>query len=421
MEASPLVWLASEHGRQLLEKAESLPPDRLTRISRLRKLVSPDLANAAVELIELRARAAAKFARSAEMLFTQIGLEQSTGERIAKYRASRFPLVPILDACSGIGGDALHLAARGPVLAVDCDLPSSVCTSHNCGIRTELTFPERFQVRTLCADVTEIDLLRLYDAGFRAVFLDPGRRRTGTGGASSRIRNPEEYSPPLSYMDRLCEVFPCVCTKVSPFVEDQALVSRRCPVEFISDRGECKEAVLWVGDFEQQQTQTRGYTEDVRAGYSATVIGSSGLSSTLKSLSCPMPTVSAPGSWIFEPDAAVVRAHLTPVLAAYLHAKILDPSSYYLTSDSAADTPFATRYRLLEILPLRPADIQKRCIALGRAVTAVKTRWMSISPDNLLKRVPGAGKGAPAAIIIVAKVDERHMALICEPSAKAAN
>ena len=79
------------------------------------------------------------------------------------------------------------------------------------------------------------------------------------------------------------------------------------------------------------------------------------------------------------------------------------------------NTPFATRYRLLEMMPLRPADIQKRCVSIGRAVTAVKTRWMSISPDELIKSIPGV-KGAPPAVIIVARIRERNMALICEPA-----
>jgi hypothetical protein len=210
-------------------------------------------------------------------------------------------------------------------------------------------------------------------------------------------------------------VFPYICAKVSPFIDDHVLWSHRCPVEYISERGECKEAVLWLGDFAEQHNHANRNLVPGRPDYSATVIDAHGAISTLEPISCPPPTIGAPAAWIFEPDAAVVRAHLTPVLASRVRGTLLDHNSYYLTSDSDVKTPFATKYRILEIISLRPAEIQKRCIALGRAVTAVKTRWMSISPDELLKRVPGAGKGAPPAVIIVVKTRERHVALICEP------
>src|SRR5689334_1647968 len=87
-----LAWLATDAGCDLLAEAALLPSDRLTRLSRLRKRISVAKASAAVELLELRRRAHAKFADAASLFFTAEGLEQSTGEAIARYRASRFPL-----------------------------------------------------------------------------------------------------------------------------------------------------------------------------------------------------------------------------------------------------------------------------------------------------------------------------------------
>ena len=416
MESSALAWLTSDGGRELLKTAESLPPDLLTRVTRLRKLASPDQAAAAVEMIELRSRASAKFECAGQMIFTQIGLEQSTGDRVAKYRASKFPQgVPILDACSGIGGDAMHLSARGPVLTVDRDLASCVCTAYNCSFTKRSTQP----VRSICADITNLDLDRLSRAGFQAAFLDPSRRSIDSGGTSRRTRNPEEYSPALSWLARLSEVFPFVCAKVSPLIDDgilsQVVRAQRCSVEFISDRGECKEAVLWAGDFGELLPEANRDNDSMRNGYTATVLDAFGTSSTLGPVSCPAPPIGSVAAWVFEPAGAVVRAHLTPALAARIPARLLDPGSYYLTSDADVHTPFATRYRVLDILPLRAGEIQKRCVALGRAVSAVKTRWVKISPDELSRRVSGAPKGSPAAVIIVIRVRERHMALICEP------
>src|SRR5690349_14935371 len=119
-DASALAYLATERGQALLEEAARLPTDRLARLTRLRRHVSVEIATAVVELLELRQRGRSKFSQADSMFFTAEGLEQSTGEVIARYRAGRFSRgKSILDLCCGIGGDARMLAERGPVIAVD--------------------------------------------------------------------------------------------------------------------------------------------------------------------------------------------------------------------------------------------------------------------------------------------------------------
>ena len=292
MEGSALAWLATKDGKELLANAQSMPPDRLTRVTRLRKQVSASLAGAAVELIELRERGSAKFGIAGEMLFTPIGLEQSTGDRIAMYRSTRFPngvCIHFWMHVQGSVGDAMQFAIHRPVLAVDRDHASCVCASYNSSIQTG-----RCPVRTVCTDVTDLDLDRLRAAGFQSAFLDPGRRRFASGGTTQRARNPEEYSHPLSWMQKLREVFTYVCAKASPLIDDRALQSYRAAVEFISDRGECKEALLWAGEFEDSfPPPNRDHLSD-SFGYRATLINSTGEVSTLKPISCSQPTVGDP-------------------------------------------------------------------------------------------------------------------------------
>src|SRR5436309_7280206 len=109
-------FLRSAKGADLLAEASNLPPDELTRISHLRKFHPPARVAAAIELLNLRVRARAKFSRADEMFFTREGLEQSSSEAVAKWGAARFPEgATILDLCCGIGGDAVALASRGDV------------------------------------------------------------------------------------------------------------------------------------------------------------------------------------------------------------------------------------------------------------------------------------------------------------------
>ena len=117
--------LARRPGR--LAAAEALAPTEATTLAALtalRRTYPPALAAAAVEQALLRQRAArgGKFTRAAAMYFTREGLEQATGETIARYRARRFARCDsVADLACGLGGDALALAADGQVLAVDRD------------------------------------------------------------------------------------------------------------------------------------------------------------------------------------------------------------------------------------------------------------------------------------------------------------
>src|SRR5258708_20401253 len=125
-------FLRSAEGIDLLAEAASLPPDELTRISHLRKFHPPERVAAAIELLELGARARAKFSRAEEMFFTREGLEQSSSEAVAGWRAARFPgNATILDLCCGIGGDAGALASRSDVFCFEISPISAACAAAN--------------------------------------------------------------------------------------------------------------------------------------------------------------------------------------------------------------------------------------------------------------------------------------------------
>src|SRR5688572_20691936 len=149
MNADSASFLRTPSGYDLLAEAASLPPDRLTRITRLRKRYPHDHIAAAVEILELRERAKTKFSRADSMFFTREGLEQSSGESIAAWRASRFPKdAIILDLCCGIGGDSAHLGFRGPVLSFDVNPVAVHCTAANSQV-----YGVADSVSLACADV----------------------------------------------------------------------------------------------------------------------------------------------------------------------------------------------------------------------------------------------------------------------------
>src|SRR5262249_33731921 len=182
LDKSEIAFLATETGAALLCEAESDAGDLHARIARLRRSYSREHVSAALTMLDLRRRAKDKFTRANEMYFTPEGYEQSTGETIARWRADRFPAgAHILDLCCGIGGDAVQLARRGQVTAVDLSPESALCATLNAQ-----AYGTKQSLSVECADVTQLDLRA------DAVFFDPSRRQRGR-----RVKSAEQYSPPL--------------------------------------------------------------------------------------------------------------------------------------------------------------------------------------------------------------------------------
>jgi methylase of polypeptide subunit release factors len=182
--------LLTPAGQDALAAAEALLREEksdLAALTRLRGRFPVPLASAAFDQATLRQRALAggKFALGAEMYFTRDGLEQATGEAVARHRARRYaPYGMVADLACGIGGDVLALALAHPVLAIDRDRLRLSIARENARINGVAA-----RMLPLCAD-----LLTLPTPRADALFCDPGRR-TAEG---RRIHSVEGYQPPLS-------------------------------------------------------------------------------------------------------------------------------------------------------------------------------------------------------------------------------
>ena len=406
--ANTIAWLATSEGAALLAKADALPDDRLTRLSTLRKQASAAAATAAVELLELRRRARGKFSTADRMFFTPEGLEQATGDPIAEYRASKFPAgAPVLDACCGIGGDALHLVRRGPVIAVDRNAAAAQCTRLNLA-RCYGTDAAPYPAYACCADVTALPLARLAAGGVRCAFFDPSRRGTDGDGIRRRLRSSEDYQPPLRWHEALQAAFPMVGVKVSPAIDDEALRRTDARVEFISDRGECKEAMVWLGSAADALALPPG----AAVPYFATVLQPGRPPAILSPFACDELATGDVDAFLYEPDPAVIRAHLTPQLAAQLGAVRIDASASYLTAGAGVATPFAAAFRIVDVLPFRIKDVQRRLKSLHAHVGAVKKRGVPYEPASVQRALSPCGD--LELVLTLMRRGERVIALLCE-------
>lgn len=393
MDIDTFRWILADDGQALLAEAQACDLSdsaRLATLSRLRRRAAPDRAAAAYEIARLRGRAAAKFARADVMYFTREALEQASGEVIAAYRARRYrSCATIADLACGIGGDALALARAAHVIALDRDplrLAMAAANARAYGLDDRIAFVE--------ADLTLAD-----PPVADAIFFDPARRVDGR-----RVFTTDAYRPPLALVGRWRAATPAIGAKVAPGVSDDDLAALgELEAEFISVGGELKEAALWFGPLAEP-------------GRRATILsgdGGSGAPPTLHAREIPPAApVADPAAYLYEPDPAVIRAHLVSAVAVQIGAALLDPQIAYMTAPHATATPFARYWRVIEYLPFGLKRLRARLRALDAGAVTVKKRGSPLDADALARQLSGRG-GRPLTVALT-RAQGRPIALICE-------
>lgn len=346
------------------------------------------LAVAAMTQATLRAAAYPKFgADAARMFFTRDGLEQASRAIVAQRRADRLAAAGVdrvADLCCGIGSDAFALARHGlSVVAVDSDPATLEFTRANAQALGLADLVETRLGRAEDADLSDVD----------AMFADPSRR-----DGSRRIFDPEHYSPPLSTLWNTSRNVPQRVCKVGPGI-DHSIIPEDAEAEWVSVGGDVVEAALWRGSV-------------VTAARQATVITGNRVTE-LAGTGDRQAEVGKLGDYLYEPDGAVIRAHLVAELADLVNARVAHPRIAYLYSDALHVTPLATAYRVQEVLPFNVKKLRQLIAERGIGRLTIKKRGADVTPDKLRKEL--RPKGDNEATLVVTRDEGRHLAIFCEP------
>ena len=367
-------WLLGDAGRAVLA---ALPPYRSDDVfaltARLRREgLDADQAAAALTLSRLRARAAAKFGkRAGAMFFTADGYEQATRLSVGALHAARFVEAGarrVVDFGCGIGADSLAFTLAGlDVAAIESDPVAALYAAANA--------PE---AKVTCADGLAAELPEA-----DAIWLDPARRAED----GRRISSPERWTPPFSRALSLARGFPLAGIKVAPGIAYHALPPRAF-VEWISERGQLLEAVVWLG---------------MGTGRAATVDGER-LDSGAKTADEPAVFVAprALGSLLFEPDPAIVRLCEEHGLAP------VSEGIAYLSGEAAP--PHCAAFEVLDVIAPEPKRIKRSLAAHGIGRAEVKKRGTDVDVAAMAKRL--SGSGGDAGVVLFSPVLGRHRAIV---------
>lgn len=403
-----IAHLLTEEGWELLASLGPYREDQSFALnSSLRKAGhSPELVSAVLTQSRLRTRAEAKFGEFArQMLFTQAGLEQATRLNVAARHAQRFAeagVRHVADLGCGLGADSMALASLDiAVTAVEVDETTAACATINL-----IPFPHATVVHS---DATSVPL-----GDEDGVWLDPARRTTSTSG-TTRIWDPEAFSPPLSFAESLAAAGRAVGVKMGPGMPHES-VPPGCEAQWVSVGGDVTEVALWFNAVARPGVRR-----------AALVIGPQGaaeLTSAAGFDGGPVPSVGPVEGYLYEPDGAVIRAGLVADLALELRGHLVDEHIAYICAPDLVDTPFARAYRVLEVMPYNVKALKAWVKQHGIGVLDIKKRGTSVTPEELRKQLlPGsksAGKsgksaGKKTATLVLTRIGEERVAVSVEP------
>ena len=372
------LWALRDAPDLIAEVSSANLADSLLLQNRLRQIWPAELVRDACALVDARRRARDKFSRADDLWLDRKGLEQATAEAVARHKALRFSEA-VLDLCSGIGGDALALAARVPVEAVDLD----PCAGQRLEWNAEV-YGVASQVEARCADVTQCEL------DGRWLHLDPDRRTSGRKAV--RL---EDYVPGPDFLLAAMSRARGGAIKLSPAAN---FVGRfpDAEIELISLDGECKEATVWFGELAGG------------APWRATVLpaGATLAGHPLEQVADLGPM----GLYLYDPDPAVVRAGLVDLAANECGFQRLDASEEYLTSDRLVQTPFARGFEVEAVLPNNPNEIRAHFRQHPVGQVEIKCRHVPIDAEEIRRKLPLEGSGN--AVLCFARIAGRTKAVV---------
>lgn len=392
MDVETLELLRTPAGGELLAEAIASygTEGDFTLGTRLRRSHPPALVAAALTQARLRQRARAKFdpADAARMFFTVDGLEQATRASVSAHRAARFAGIngPVADLCCGIGGDLIALARSGSA-ATSVDL-----TGVDLDPLTAAVAQANAEELGLAATVVQADVTSFDRTPFSAVMCDPSRRT-----ARGRVFDPDSYRPAWSFVEGLLRESACV--KVAPGIRHDH-VPAGVEAEWISERGEVKEAALWAGALAIPGVRRR-----------ATLLPGA---VTVTDANAPDdPAVASPGRWLIEPDGAVIRAGLVTAVIAEVDGWLLDRQIAYVSTDNPPVTRLGRAYEIVDQLPFDTKRLRTYVRDRGIGTLTIKKRGVGITPEALRRDL--RPRGGNEATLVVTRTQGRATVLVVVP------
>lgn len=357
--------------------------------------LTPEQRSAVLSQVELRSRAAERWGPSwVSRFYTRDGLEQASRPAVAAWRAEQLRsagVQSVTDLGCGLGFESLAFAAAGlAVTAVELDADTAALAAAN--LRDT-------NAQVIVGDVTAMPLPET-----DAYFIDPARRdphapRSVDGQSGHRFTNPDDWSPPWSWVCALDK--PRVVAKVAPGIPHERIPDQ-ASITWMQCDGDLVEASVWFNE--------------LRADARATAIAIAG-NTIVEELTSNDPERTDIGhidDVLYDINGAFTRAGLVTQLAAKLGAHRIDPRLGFLSSSTVTPTHAARAYTVHESLPFDSKGVVAALRNLDAGNVTILKRAFAADTDQLRAQWVKKLTGARDYVVVLTRIGEQPRAVICE-------
>ncbi len=356
---------------------------------------------------------------SEHWLWTDRSLSQASDWLSAEFKATLFPKDElVLDACCGAGVDAVAIAGRGPVLAVDSDPWMAALAQSNASAHGLLV--------DAYVEPLSPDSLR----GAKFLHIDPDRR-----AADKKTLDADQFSPPLDQVLRLTRLVDGAIIKTAPSTQFDAeslqTFENHSVRIWVANRGQCKQQLLLFGqdvigripachvavpcnaEDSIQDGETKSNPSDRMPVGHIHPVAYAVLLEPAASPGAPFCSHWFAGSrmegaadLVANPDRFVYDLHPT-LFASQLHlawakqhglAAITDHAGFY-TGSGRVDSPWASAFEVVDVLAWDDRRVRKWLNDSKSGMVEVKSRLTRMDASSYQRRYTRS-EGSPISLLV---------------------
>ena len=332
----------------------------------------------------------------------RLSMEQCSSEATAKYKQSivkRLGGTSLTDLTGGFGIDFCYMA-RGMQKATYVEQQEVLCETarHNfplAGLQNAEV------VNTSCEEY--LQHIENNDGG-RIIYLDPARRNIH----GEKVFSISDCTPDVSQLQHtLAHNAACVMIKLSPMLDiAQALRQLRNVIEIhvVSVRGECKELLFIMSEKEQELTYHCVNLETSDEPFSATQ------SQAHETPQLVSPQQVTEGSFLFEPNASIMKAGMQNAFAERYNLKKLHPMSNLFVGERHIENVPARQFVIEGTSDFQKASLKVFLSGIKQANVAIRNFPSTV--DELRKRLK-IKDGGTTYLFATTLADNTHCLIRC--------
>jgi 16S rRNA G966 N2-methylase RsmD len=271
----------------------------------------------------------------------QLNLEQSSSEITAKYKAQFLKSDDkVIDITGGMGIDALAFAENAENVTY-CEVHPKTFeyAKHNLKIQNPKI---KFHLND------GIEFLRQHKTKYDLIYVDPARRNQH----QSKVFKLEDASPNvLEYLDLFQSRSNRILIKTSPLLDLKYCLNKIhniSEIHIVAVKNEVKEVLLFI-DFSSTKSLPILKAINLESGQP-------GFESQL-TFANPSPSISQPKTYLYEPNAALMKSQLFGLLSLRFRLSALAKNSHLFTSDTLIEFP-GRRFKIKSVFSPKSKNIK---------------------------------------------------------------